>query len=114
MLPFKNRLVKRKDFEKVQRFGQFSACQNVAIKWAPNELDDTRIGFSVGLKFSKKAVERNLAKRRLREIIKARLKQIIPGLDIVVSLRRRENEKINWKKMEQMAAEALIKSQLLK
>jgi ribonuclease P protein component len=114
VLPFKNRLTKRRDFEKVQKMGQFFSSQNIALKVMENGLNDSRIGFGVGLKFSKKAVERNLAKRRLREIAKNFLKKIKPGFDIVVFLRRREGEKMDYRKLNGMTEEALIKSQLIK
>lgn len=101
MLPFKNRLTRKKDHEKVQKLGHFSSLANIAVKSLENGTRETRIGIVVGLKFSKKAVERNLAKRLMGEAIKAELKNIEKGLDIVVMARKRAEEKtknINFKK----------------
>ena len=113
MLPFKNRLVKRKDFENVQRSGHFFTESNLAIKIAGNNLKETRIGFVVGLKFSKKAVERNLAKRQLREIFQKKLPDIKKGFDMVVMVRKREGEKIMREKLAESAKKILEKSDML-
>lgn len=114
MLPFKNRLVKRKDFEKIQRAGQFFSHGNIAVKFIKNDSEETRIGFSVGLKFSKLAIARNQAKRMLREIFRGYLKKISKGHDIDVIIRKREGEKIKNKKIEEDVEIVLKKSGLIK
>lgn len=96
MLSYKNRLIKRKDFEKVRRFGSFLSHGCVAIKILKNGLPETRIGFVAGIKFSKKATDRNLVKRRLREIFRNRLNDFQRGLDIVVMVRRVGKENISF------------------
>jgi len=112
MLPFKNRLTKRKDFEKVQKIGQFFSEENIAIKFLPNDLPETRMGFIVGMKYSKKAVERNQTKRLLRDMFQKRLSGIKKGYDVAVIIRRREGEKIKKEKLEKSAEQVLIKSGL--
>jgi len=115
MLPFKNRLVKRRDFEKVQKNGSFFSEGNIALKFASNEGNDARIGVVVGIKFSKLSVERNLIKRRLREIFKKYLKgkRIKKGVDIVIMARRRDNEKVKFSKFEEDTEKVLKKSSLI-
>jgi len=113
MLPFKNRLVKRKDFEKIQRAGQFFSQGNIAIKFIENGTTDTRIGFSVGLRFSKLAVARNQAKRILRETFRSHLRKIKKGMDIDVIIRKREWEKINNKKIAEDVEVVLKKAGLI-
>jgi len=101
MLPFKNRLTKRKDHEKVQRLGDFFSANNIAIKVLKNNTQDVRVGIVVGIKFSKKAVERNLAKRAMRDAIHTELKNLKKGFDVVVMARKKDEEKtknINFKK----------------
>ncbi|EKE11572.1 MAG: hypothetical protein ACD_15C00059G0010 [uncultured bacterium] len=101
MLPFKNRLTKKKDHEKVQKLGYFVSLGNIAIKSLKNDLKETRIGIVVGLKFSKKSTERNQVKRILRDIVHTELKNIEKGWDVVIMARKREEEKsknINFKK----------------
>jgi len=113
MLPFKNRLVKRKDFEKIQRAGQFFSQGNIALKFVENGTENSRIGFSVGLKFSKLAVARNQAKRMLREIFRTYLRKIKKGMDIDIMIRKREGEKINSKKIAEDVNFVLKKAGLI-
>lgn len=114
MLPFKNRLTKRRDFDHVQKSGQFFSEGNLAVKAAANGLPETRIGFVVGMKFSKKSVERNLAKRQLREIFRRKLPALKKGFDVAVMIRKREHEKIIPSRLEKNADQILQKSNLLK
>jgi ribonuclease P protein component len=113
MLPFKNRLTKRKDFDRVQKSGQFFSEGNLALKFTQNDLGETRIGFVVGMKFSRKAVERNSAKRQLRELFRKKLSGLKKGVDVVVMIRKREGEKIFPNKLEKNADQILQKSSLL-
>jgi ribonuclease P protein component len=79
-----NRLSKKKDFEKVFKEGKSSYDKLLGIKILPNNLDYSRFGILVGSKISKKAVLRNLIRRRIREFIKSKIEQIEPGYDLVV------------------------------
>lgn len=87
MLPKKFRLAKKKDFEKIHKFGKFSGQDFLAIKTVKNNLNVSRFGFLIGLKISKKATVRNKVKRRLRETIRLRLDKIKPGFDVAVFAR---------------------------
>lgn len=49
----------------------------------------SRIGFSVGLKFSKKATERNKAKRLLREAARRHATELVNGYDIIIFFKHR-------------------------
>lgn len=113
MLPFKNRLVKRKEHERVQKLGNFTSSKNIAIKAMKNDSQETRIGVIVGLKYSKKAVERNQVKRALRDIIQPELKNIVRGYDIVIMARKKEEEKTRSINFKKNIIEALEKGQLL-
>lgn len=84
MLPAKNRLTKREDFKTVYENGKFYVANGLAMKLIRNQLSFTRVGFSVGKKFSKKATDRNKARRILREVFRKELKSIKPGFDIVI------------------------------
>jgi ribonuclease P protein component len=83
MLSKKNRLIREKDFNKIHKFGKFYGEVFLAIKILENNSDISRFGFLVGTKISKKAVKRNLVKRRLRESVRLKLDQIKPGYDVV-------------------------------
>ncbi|PIP26942.1 MAG: ribonuclease P protein component [Candidatus Moranbacteria bacterium CG23_combo_of_CG06-09_8_20_14_all_39_10] len=113
MLPFKNRLTKRKDHERVQRLGRFVSLNNIAMKILENDLRETRVGIIAGLKFSKKAVARNQVKRMLSDLIQLELKNISKGLDIVIMARKKEEEKIKSINFRKNLKEILVNSQLL-
>jgi ribonuclease P protein component len=74
--------MKKKEFEAVFRKGKTKAGKLVFLKILKNNQDDNRFGVVVSKKISKKAVNRNKIKRRLREII--RQAHIKPGLNIII------------------------------
>lgn len=74
--------MKKKEFEAVFRKGKTKAGKLVFLKILKNNLGNNRFGVVVSKKISKKAVNRNKIKRRLREII--RQAHIRPGLDIII------------------------------
>lgn len=84
MLPKENRLKKKKEFEAVFKGGRHIKSQNFFIKYLANGTDKTRIGFIVSKKVSKKAVDRNRAKRRMREAFKNIDGKIKDGISIIV------------------------------
>lgn len=92
MLPFNNRLVKKRDFAKVQRMGRFCNDDQLSLKFLENGLNESRIGIIVGKKFSLKAVERNSLKRRLKEIARQEIKQVKKGWDIVIMAKQSQNK----------------------
>jgi len=53
----------------------------VALRYAPNMLSHGRFGFVVGRRISKLAVNRNLIRRRMREVV--RRSHIVPGWDLL-------------------------------
>lgn len=81
MLPKTNRLQKKKDIERVFKKGQGVKEDFLILKTVKNNLNKIRFGFSISLKVSKRANVRNKIKRRLRELVKARLKTTKPGRD---------------------------------
>jgi ribonuclease P protein component len=88
MLPKKNRLKNKKDFEKIFKDGKGFKEGFLFLKTRGNNLKESRFGFVVSLKVSKKAVVRNRVKRRLREIIKEKLLEVNPGIDAVLIVRK--------------------------
>jgi len=90
MLPRENRLIQKKDFEEIHRSGSFFSFGRLSLKTKKNNLNKTRIGFSIGIKFSPKAVERNKIKRQLREIARKDLGKLREGFDIIISVNSKE------------------------
>ncbi|MDX9893631.1 MAG: ribonuclease P protein component [Patescibacteria group bacterium] len=84
MLPVKNRLTKDRDFKKINSKGKACFSSFLKIKYLANQLENSRFGIVVSSKVSKKAVERNKLKRRIREIIRPELTHIVSGFDVVI------------------------------
>lgn len=84
MLPVINRLKTDKDFESVFNDGKTAENRFLKIKFIKNHKQETRFGFIVSVKFAKKAVVRNLVKRRLRAAVWFLLRSIKPGFDIII------------------------------
>lgn len=92
MLPQINRLKKDKDFERVFKKGKGFKEDFLYLKIVKNNLKNSRFGFVVSNKISKKAVVRNKVKRRLRNLVELKLQEtkkgidgaiiVMPGLDI--------------------------------
>ena len=87
MLAKKNRLTKRDDFAIVYSKGAYSSLEGITIKYAPSKNISTRIGFSIGKNFSKKAVTRNRTRRVLQEACRLNIVLLKPGFDIVVIIK---------------------------
>ena len=111
MLPKENRIKKNADFENIYRFGKAFFCGKIAVKIKENGLAVSRVGVSVGLNFSKKAVDRNKIKRQVRAFFRQNLEKIRTGYDIAVIAQKGYNKKINPRKE---LTEILNKSGLFK
>jgi len=88
MLPKQNRLKKKKDCDSVIKQGRHNADRFLVLKFKSNSLEQSRIGFVVSKKISKKAVERNRIKRRLREIVKKEISELKNGIDLVFLVKK--------------------------
>jgi len=84
MLPARNRLKKKKDFERVFKEGQGFKQGFLYLKIKKNNLKSSRFGFIVSKKISPKATIRNKIKRRLRELVKTKLPEIKKGIDGII------------------------------
>ena len=85
---YQEKLHKQKDFNKVIRNGKklTNDFVNIFILRRNDEDSIRRIGLVTSRKVGN-AVERNLAKRRLREIFRTNKHKLTPGLDIVFILK---------------------------
>jgi ribonuclease P protein component len=112
MLAKKYRLKKKKDFAKVYKERKGFKQDFLFLKAVKNDLEDTRIGIVVSTKVAKRAVERNLIKRRLREIVRKKLEEIRPGLDIVIITLRGINRATPFQTIEEVFDKLLLKSKI--
>lgn len=109
MLPFKNRLKKEKDFQQVFNKGRFINSDLISVRFLGNSTDDTRVGFIVSKKVSKKAVLRNRVKRKLREVMRVNMEKIKGGFDIIITAKSIELEEIDKTLEELLKRSNLIK-----
>lgn len=86
MLVKDNRLTRKKDFDNIYQKGKSLSFENINLKYIANNLSQSRVGFIVSQKISKKAVDRNRLKRLLRESFRLALKEnkLKAGFDIVI------------------------------
>ena len=83
----KFRLRNSTDFKRVRRFGKSYAHPFVVLIKHPNQIGRSRFSVVAGRSIGN-AVERNRAKRRLREILRLRITTILDGWDIIILARR--------------------------
>ncbi len=113
MLPKQNCLKKKKDFERVFKQGKGIREGFLFLKMYKNDLSESRFGFIVSQKISKKAVVRNKVKRRLRAIIFKKLSKIKKGIDVVV-ITNIGIESQSFQEIEKNIDKILIRARCLK
>jgi len=84
MLPIINRLKSSEDFKNVFKNGKTSENQFFRVKFLKNQKKFSRFGFIISAKLLRKAVQRNVLKRRLRAICRSLLKDSKSNFDIVI------------------------------
>lgn len=114
MLSREKRLVKNRDFERVYQKGKRVGAETFNLNFVPNRTSISRIGVVVGKKFSKKAVERNKAKRIFREAVRDIYGNIIPGLDIVIFVKGANNTTVKLEIVKVELKKAIEKGGILK
>ncbi|MEK7540776.1 MAG: ribonuclease P protein component [Patescibacteria group bacterium] len=84
MLSKINRLRKEKDFETLFKKGKSFRNGFLILKIVQNNLEESRFGFIVSQKVSKKAALRNKIKRRIRAVARQNIKKIRKGIDVAL------------------------------
>lgn len=85
-MPVLPTLRRRADFEAIGRNGQARATPELVLRWMRTDRAESRIGLSTPRSLGG-AVQRNRVRRRLRELVRARLERIGPGWDILLIAR---------------------------
>jgi len=75
--------VRRGDFDSVYRAGKRRSSSHFTVFFRPNDLPQTRFGFSIK-KALGNAVVRNRMRRRIREAVRGHRQEIPAGWDIVI------------------------------
>jgi ribonuclease P protein component len=83
----KFRLRRSTDFKRVRRLGKSYAHPLVVLIKHPNQEGYCRVGIAAGRSIGN-AVQRNRAKRRIREIVRHRLATIQTGWDLILLARQ--------------------------
>ena len=113
MFKKENRLTKQKDFDNIFKKGRSVFNKVLGLKVITNDLNINRFGVIVSNKISKKAVERNKIKRRIREVLKKEEPVLKKGYDIVVIALAEAKQK-EYQDLEQTLKEKLSKLALYK
>jgi len=112
-----NRLTKKKDIEALMKQGKAVYFLLFIIKYRPNNLNLSRFAVIVSSRVSKKAVKRNLAKRRIREVIRLNLPKIEKGFDIAIIVSPKIIDQTGrvakYKELEKTLLSAFKKAQLI-
>ena len=85
MLPRKHRLATDKDVTRVLRKGRAVFTNLLAVKALGNDLGFPRITVVVSTKVNKRAVKRNLIKRRIRSVLEQLIPKMPIGVDMVIT-----------------------------
>lgn len=114
MLPVKYRLKNKETFGVVFQKGKTVSNEVLVMKFGPGSTGELKIGFSVGLKSSKKSSQRNKIKRWMREAVRPFLNQIRPGFQMIFLV----NSKCDFKRLtsnliREKTENLLIKAKLL-
>jgi len=113
MLPKKNRITKKKDFDKVFKKGKGLNGNFLFLKTFQNDQKFSRFGFVISQKVSKKAVIRNKRKRTLSEIIREKMSLIEKGSDIII-LTKPGIEKKDFQQIKEELDTMLFRAKLIK
>lgn len=103
-----------KDFReiKAKKSGFWAKGASLSVRSVKNNLSLSRFGFVVGTNVSKKAVDRNLVKRRLRAISAKHSKSIKSGFDVIVIAAPLSKSK-TYKELENEALSLLKRLRLI-
>lgn len=113
MLSADFRLRKKTDIDRAWKKGRSFATPIFSLKIAKNGLPVSRFAVVIGTKVDKRAVVRNLAKRRLREAIRLLTPELVGGEDVIV-MGRGKIASVAFAEIEKTVRFALEKSGLLK
>jgi ribonuclease P protein component len=111
MLPKQFRVKKKKDFEKIYKFGRYASCKYLTMYYIKNDLSFHRSAFSISKKVSKKAVCRNKIKRRLSNVFYKKIPDIKGFFDFLFIARKGILE-LDYKDLENIVNNLIKKSAL--
>ncbi len=87
MLKRQQRITNGKEFQNIYRRGRHLSSAFFGLNYLRNNFGFSRIGVVVSKKTARKATDRNLYKRRVREILRLNYTKITAGFDIIITLK---------------------------
>ncbi len=113
MLPRKNRIKKRKDFEKVFK-GRFTTVGPFFIlKHIKSGQGDVRCAFVFPVKQEKSAAKRNRVKRLFREAVRSIITNIEEGCEMIFIIRKRAKD-VSYSEIKEEVIKVLNSSEIIK
>lgn len=88
MLAKANRLRESRDIVRTYKQGRYSSTAELTVNALQNKKLHSRAVVIISKKVAKKAVTRNLIRRRLQALFQSTWQTLAPGYDIVVTVRR--------------------------
>jgi len=118
VVPKANRLQNRQDFQAVFREGIRRHTSHLTLralrsKEPDSQLTPTRIGISISLKVSKRAVIRNRIKRQLRSAFCQILLRVAPGWRLVVIVQPSAVQECDYQQFLQELEQLLAKAEVI-
>ncbi len=114
MLPKKHKLKSNSKITQVFKNGKTVKSSFLFLRYRANQSKKTKAAFSIGLKYSKKAVARNKAKRILREAMHQFTEQVSAGYDLVFYFDKNFKDEFSLKIAEENMKACLSQAKLLK
>ncbi len=108
MLSAKHRLKSKKEFNDIFHRGKMVSNDVLLMKYKDSETKELKIGFSAGVKFSKKSSRRNKVKRWMREATREMIGDIQLGWQIVFLI----NSKFPYEQMSYALIQTKIRDLL--
>ncbi len=106
-------LRKKVEFSKTYRLGKSVRTPYFTIKTLQVKSPIIKLGIVVSKKVSKKAVTRNRARRRIREIIRRNISLAIPGFFVIVNVYTDLSE-LSHSELEKVIIQSLQTSKVFK
>jgi len=101
----RERVLKSKDFRVVYKKGLSVKLGPLVLCYVPNNMAHSRLGFSISSRNTKRASDRNRARRLFREVYRRHKSEIKRPFDLVIVVKRNLSERMGYREAE----EALLK-----
>jgi ribonuclease P protein component len=103
------RLRHSRDFRRARRDGRVYSHRLLRLTVAPNRRNRTRCGFVVG-KHIGNAVQRNRARRRVREVVRLDLEHLARGVDLIFLIRSPNTTEVPFVQLQEVVRHLLMQA----